>query len=357
MDEILSNKTAEAEARGRKLAEEAAQQQLSLLETALASHKADAQHLKEEELKWLQERQRLQQAAEDAELTLQRRLAEERGTIRDEARRRFEEEQRLKDLTKDQTILDLKNALDAMKKRVEQGSMERQGEVLEQSLEDQIRRGFLRDVVRPVPKGVRGADLLHGVCNESGEECGNILWEIKNTKAWSKDWIPKLKEDAIAVGAPLCLLVSVVLPPDIDRFGQLDGVWICEPASAMALAGALRQQLLALDLLHRANIGRTGKMDRLYTYLSGTEFRQKVQSVVEGFVAMQQQLAKERRAMESQWKAREKLLDRVLINTAGFYGDLQGIIGQNVIGEIRELTLGDTETKPRQLGAAADTPE
>ena len=260
-------------------------------------------------------------------------------------------------MTKDQTILDLKNALDAMKKRVEQGSMERQGEVLEQSLEDQIRRVFPRDVVRPIPKGVRGADLLHAVCNDAGEECGTILWESKNTKAWSKDWIPKLKEGAIAFGAPLCLLVSVVLPSEVERFDQVDGVWVCDPASAMALAGALRQQLLALDLLHRANIGRTGKMDRLYTYLSGTEFRQKVQSVVEGFVAMQQQLAKERRAMESQWKAREKLLDRVLINTAGFYGDLQGIIGQNVIGEIPELTLGDTETKPRQLGAAADTPE
>jgi hypothetical protein len=90
-------------------------------------------------------------------------------------------------------------------------------------------------------------------------------------------------------------------------------------------------------------------MDLLYTYLSGVEFRQKVQAVVEGFVALQKQVAKERRAMEAQWKLREKLIERVLSNTAGFYGDLQGIIGQSVIGPISELEMDDPDAEPLQL--------
>jgi hypothetical protein len=322
---------------------------MQALQSSIEEQKEALRGFREQEVALLQEKQRLQQAAEEQQLTVQRQLSEARGTLREEARKQFTEEHRLKDLEKDATIHDLKRSLDSMKQRMEQGSMERQGEALERSLEEQIRRAFQHDEVRPVPKGIRGADVLQLVRTGQGRECGAMLWESKNTKNWSLDWIPKLKQDAIAVSAHLSLLVSVVLPPGVERFGEVDGVWVCDPASAIPLATALRQQLLAVEVLQQANAGRTEKMDLLYTYLSGVEFRQKVQAVVEGFVALQKQVAKERRAMEAQWKLREKLIERVLSNTAGFYGDLQGIIGQSVIGPISELEMDDPDAEPLQL--------
>jgi len=65
----------------------------------------------------------------------------------------------------------------------------------------------------------------------------------------------------------------------------------------------------------------------LYRYLVGDEFRHRIEAIVEAFMSMQTQLQKERRAMERHWSEREKLIERVVTNTSGMYGDLQGLVG------------------------------
>ena len=65
----------------------------------------------------------------------------------------------------------------------------------------------------------------------------------------------------------------------------------------------------------------------LYAYLSGDEFRHRVEAIVEAFTAMQDQLHRERRAMERLWNEREKQIERIIANTAGMYGDVRGLIG------------------------------
>jgi hypothetical protein len=163
-----------------------------------------------------------------------------------------------------------------------------------------------------------------------GAESGVLLWETKNTKAWSAAWIPKLKDDMIEVRASLAILVSVVLPEGIRRFGQLDGIWVSDPLCAVPLAAALREQLLAVGRERTASTGKSEKMEALYQYLAGVEFKQKIEGIVEAFTSMQDQLNRERRAMERHWKQREKEIERVIKNTVGLYGDMQGIIGGQI---------------------------
>ena len=67
---------------------------------------------------------------------------------------------------------------------------------------------------------------------------------------------------------------------------------------------------------------------------------------------MQDQLNKERRAMEKHWKQREKQIERVVKNTAGLYGDMQGIIGGQ-IPAIPALELDDEAD--RQLPEESET--
>ncbi|MCB1090794.1 MAG: DUF2130 domain-containing protein, partial [Verrucomicrobiae bacterium] len=294
---------------------------------------ADVKQFREQELALRKEKRDLEKAREQAELDLARKLDEERSRIRAEAQRQADEQHRLKELEKDKTIADLKSSLDAMRRKAEQGSMETQGEVLEQDFEARLRAFFPLDDIAPVPKGIRGADLVHMVRNSLAADCGILLWEIKNTKAWGGDWIPKLKQDMIDTRATLAILMSVVLPEGIERFGQVDGVWVSDPASALPLAAALREQFVALERERQSSVGKSAKMEMLYQYLAGTEFKQKIEGIVEGFTAMQDQLNRERRAMEKQWKEREKQIERVVKNTVGLYGDMQGIIG----GQIPEI--------------------
>jgi hypothetical protein len=125
----------------------------------------------------------------------------------------------------------------------------------------------------------------------------------------------------------------------------VDGVWLADPLSALPLAAALRQQLVAVERERQASQGKSGKMEMLYGYLAGTEFKQKIEGIVEAFTAMQEQVNRERRAMEKNWKEREKQIERVIKNTVGLYGDMQGIIG-GAIPSIPALELGATLPLP-----------
>jgi hypothetical protein len=313
--------------------------QLKELRDILDEKDAAIKTFREQELELRRRQRRLEDEREALQLEVQRKLDVEREKIREDALRKVSEDHRLKDLEKDKIINDLKDSLEVMKRKAEQGSMETQGEVLELDFEAQLRGFFVHDEIQPVPKGIRGADLVQMVRTPIGTECGILLWETKNTKAWSNAWIPKLKDDMIEIRAAAAVLVSVVLPAGLHRFGQVDGVWVSEPLCAIPLAAALREQLMAVSRERQASAGKSEKMEALYQYLAGNEFKQKIEGIVEAFSSMQDQLNKERRAMERIWKQREKEIERVVKNTVGLYGDMQGIIGGR-IPTIPALELG-----------------
>jgi len=226
----LKKRLAEAENRATQKLAGQYTAQLKDLQEALAEKDAAIKMFREQELALRKKQRQLETDRESFELEAARKLDTEREKIRREALQKVGEEHRLKDLEKDKVINDLRASLEDMKRRAEQGSMETQGEVLEQEFEAQLRAFFVHDDIQPVPKGIRGADLVQTVRTPMGAESGVLLWETKNTKAWSAAWIPKLKDDMIEVRASLAILVSVVLPEDIRRFGQLDGIWVsCAP--------------------------------------------------------------------------------------------------------------------------------
>ena len=326
----LKERLAEAESKAAEKLEQRYAQQLKELQGMIEEKDADIKSFRRQELELRKKQRQLETAAEAQELELARRLDEERENIRTEVLQKADAKHRLKDLEKDKVINDLRVSLEDMKRKAEQGSMETQGEVLEQDFEAQLKALFVHDDIAPVPKGIRGADLVQTVRTPLSAEAGILLWEIKNTKAWSPQWIPKLKDDMIEIRASLAILVSVVLPAGINRFGRIDGVWVSDPLSAVALAAVLREQLMAISRERTASMGKSEKMETLYQYLAGVEFKQKIEGIVEAFTSMQDQLNKERRAMERHWKQREKEIERVVKNTVGLYGDMQGIIGGQI---------------------------
>ena len=259
--------------------------------------------------------------------------------VREEARRTATEEQHLHLSEKEKVINDLRREIVALKQKAEQGSQQLQGEVLEIELESLLKQRFPTDAIVPVSKGVRGADLLHRVRTISGRECGTIAWETKRTRNWAQSWIPKLKEDQRSQAAEIAVLVTEALPDGVRTFELIDGVWVTTPSCAMALATALRQGLVSVANERLAANGKTDKMEQLYEYLAGTEFRQKIEAIVEGFVTMKTDLESEKRALAKIWARREKQIEQVITNTALMYGNVQGIIGQSTLPEIQCLAL------------------
>jgi hypothetical protein len=206
-------------------------------------------------------------------------------------------------------------------------------------LEATLRTAFPHDEVGEVAKGVNGADCTQVVNAPSGVRCGLILWESKRTKRWSDAWLAKLREDGRRAQADLLVIVSAALPEEVAAFTCLDGVWVCKPAAAVPMAMALRATLLAAHNVRQVQAGMRTKSEEVYGYVTGPQFRRRVEALVEAFTNMTEDLAAERKAMERQWAKRAVQLERAAASTSGMFGDLQGIAGK-ALPEPAGLALG-----------------
>ena len=256
---------------------------------------------------------------------------------------RFAEEHRLKDAEKERQLADMRRQIEDLKRKAEQGSQQLQGEVGEEELENLLRSSFPSDDIRAIGQGVRGADLHQIVIDARNRQSGSILWECKNARNWSDTWIAKLKQDQRALHADLAVLVSAVLPKGCTQFALVDGVLITDFACAPGLAGVLRANLFELAQTRSAAMHKEEKLELLHRYLSGVEFRQRVEAVVEAFTAMHHDLVQERRAAERQWARRARQIDAVTLNVSGMYGDLQGILPALPSIHLLELPAADVE--------------
>lgn len=220
-----------------------------------------------------------------------------------------------------------KKLIDEMKRKAEQGSMQMQGEVQELALEALLTQSYPFDHITEVPKGVRGADCIQSVVNHAQQPCGSIVYESKRTKNFGGDWIEKLKQDQVTCKADIAVLVTETMPNDLERFGLKDGVWVCGFHEVKSVSMALRQQLISIQSVKSAEENKGDKMELLYSYLTSSEFAQNVSRIIDNYDAMEQQLRREKRAMEKLWKEREKQIWVVQENIASLFGAIKGIAG------------------------------
>ena len=318
------------EEKAKKEAQESLNIKISDLNEQLEEKTKNLKEAQRQELELRKRQRELEEKEEKLELELSRKIDAERQKIIQKTSKEFEETHRLKDAEKDKQLDDMKKQIDELKRKSEQGSQQMQGEVLELELEESLKEEFPFDVIEPVAKGVKGGDIIQTVKTQSGRICGKILWETKRTKNWSDSWIQKLKDDQRDAKADLAILVSETLPKGFHHFRLISGVWVTDILSAVSLALALRVVLIQVARERETQVGKKEKMELAYNYLTGQEFRNRVEAIVESFTAMKADLEAERRAMLKIWAKREKQIERVISNAAGMHGDLQEIAGSSL---------------------------
>lgn len=311
--------------------------------------KDNAEKLKlarKKELEFLRREESLKVKEEEMELAFQRKMQEQRNELVEQIRKQEAEKNSIKETEHQLRLKELEKQLDdqkklaeEMKRKAEQGSMQLQGEVQELILEELLRSNYPFDLIEEVGKGVRGADCVQVVRNQFGQECGKIIYESKRTKDFGGDWIEKLKKDMRSMGIDVAVIVSQCYPKGMDCFGQRDGVWICSFEEVNAVAYVLREGILRLAGAVKSQENRGEKMHMLYDYLTGIEFSEQWKAIREGFMSMKLSIQRERDAMERLWKAREKQLEKVLLNATHIRGSIEGIAGSDSI----QLSLTDED--------------
>ena len=277
------------------------------------------------------------------------RLKREKETLREEIEARTEqklnkaleqEREKIRNLVEQQTeldmaeknkvISDLSRQLKDAQRKAEQGSMQLQGEVQELAIEEWLRDQFPLDSIEEIKKGSTGADCLQTIHTRNRQNCGTIYYESKRTKSFSPAWIEKFRQDIRDKGADVGVLVTQAMPTDMPAMGLRDGIWICGFEEFRGLAIVLRDAAIRMSAALTAQDNKGDKMGMLYDFLTGNEFRQQIEAIVEGFTQMQMDLESEKRSTQSSWKKREKQIEKVLLNTNHMYGSIRGIAGNAV---------------------------
>ena len=305
---------------------------------------------REQQLDFLKKEQELKNKEAELELSVQKKLQAEREKLASDIRKLEEQRIAAKETEFQLRMKEMEEKLEAqkklaeeMKRKAEQGSMQSQGEAQELALEELLRNTFPFDLIEEVGKGVRGADCIQIVRNNLGQECGKIIFESKRTKDFANDWIEKLKADMRNQGADVAVIVTQAFPKDMESFGEKDGVWICSFSEAKPVVQMLRDAVIKIFIASKSQENKGDKMHLLYDYLTSREFAEQWQAIREGFMSMKLSIQKERDAMEKLWKAREKQLEKVLLNSAHIRGSIEGISGTDVDLNLLEDSSGSEE--------------
>lgn len=307
------------------------------LEQSIAEKNEKIKSMSAQELALRQEKAKLEEQRQELELDVQRRVDAEKKRIEESVRNSESEKFRLKEAEYQKKIEDAQKANDDMARKLEQGSQQLQGEVLELEIENLLRQAFPHDKIEPVKKGARGADVIQTVLTRLGQSCGKIVWEAKRAEKWSKAWIQKLKDDQQAAGAELAVIITTAMPNDSkEPFCMIDDVWVVSFSCVRPVAETLRLILLEGNKHRSLEANKNEKMEELYRYICSPQFIQKLRAIDNAFSEMKVALDSEKAAMIKIWKRREAQIARVTQNMMGMVGELQAI-GQNSIPQLEEI--------------------
>jgi hypothetical protein len=301
--------------------------ELESMRVAASDYRLTITNLQASELAQRKRARDLEEREKSVALEVERQVDEQLVLVEEAAGKRVAEQYRLKDAEKDKQISDVRRQLEEAHRKAEQVSQQLQGEVAELDLEEQLRRAFPQDQFESVSTGQRGADVLQRVVDSRGQVCGTIIWERKNAKNFSDTWIPKLREDQRESHADVAVLVTAKLPKDVHSFGPKGRVWIASPMVVVALAHALRSGLLEIARARIVAEGVTGKQTALTEYINGTEFRQRIEAMLDPILALIEDLERECRATELTWARRRKRQEQIIRSIGGLWGDISGIMG------------------------------
>lgn len=233
---------------------------------------------------------------------------------------------------------DTNRLLQEMEKKVLQGSQQNQGEILEVDIEKKLKGFFPFDIISEVPKGFPGVDIILEVRTNDGKIAGKIAVEIKNTKAFQNEWVKKLTDDTIKIGADVAILVTTALPKDLPQGGIVNNILIIGYNQIQTSFDIMRNLIIRISEIRESQNGKAGKLELLYDYFTSPKFKNTYEGIISIIANMEEEVKKDKRAFELMIEKREKSLERVKTNTILFYSDIRKI-GDGTIPEFENKEI------------------
>lgn len=314
------------------------QMQMNDLEIQLKERESAIEAANNQQLLLTRQLREANERQQKMDIEVEQKVMEKLDAVQSDAKTRAEDLYKLQLAQRDKKIKDIEQQLETARRTAEQGSQQTQGEVVEIEFEKELAAKYPLDQFAPVPKGFDGADLIQTVVNSTGKKTGSIIWEFKNTKSFSNEWITKLKKDQQQANADVAVLVTRTLPKDVQEVEMIDGVLVVSFSVAIPVSAILRKSIEDLSYSQLVTQGQDEKMRLIYGYLTGSQFKTKIKAIVSAFKSLKEDIETEKRAYNRIWAKREKLLDHVIDSASSMYGDIEGIAG-SAAPRIEELEM------------------
>jgi|GEM_PF-1307388 len=306
--------------------------QLEQLESELKRKSAQLIELNQTKAKLIQLSREMEEKEAAIHLKMEAELSNRLAKMKSSVKRQIELESELRIKEKQNVIDSLKKKLQDATQRIEQGSIQMQGEVMELTAEEILREANPADLIEEVKKGVNGFDAKQTICF-NGKEIGSIGYEVKNTKVWSNSFIDKIKSDNLEARCDLLVIVSKTLPNEMEgqKFKLINGVWITSLHFLADLSVLLRFGVLKVHEQRITQHNGDTKAHLLYAFLTSQECQALFNSMMEGLKALEEMNNEEEKKLQSLFKKRKKHLEQLLSNFISYYGTMKGISNDSIL--------------------------
>jgi len=143
------------------------------------------------------------------------------------------------------------STIEDLQKKATQGTTVDQGSSAEMQLGEFLKKIFKdkSDKITEYAKGVAGGDWLHEVRENDFTIC-KILYERKNTKSWSNEWVKKLQDDMKDSKSDVGIIFTRATPKDFPKDVPWDhkgNIFICKYDFTALRALATTQRWYLVD--------------------------------------------------------------------------------------------------------------
>ena len=161
-----------------------------------------------------------------------------------------------------------------------QRSVELQGEVQEELIQDFLRSSFPEDTVEEVKKGARGADCLFSINYKDKKNLAQIYFESKDNKHFKEEWVDKLLKDMKAKNIGHSILVTTALPKDfnkakngyVGRHGNRIIIIPDDDTILHAVVSLIRGNLINMYKIKK-NLNVSKELTKLWNHITGPSFQ------------------------------------------------------------------------------------
>lgn len=221
-----------------------------------------------------------------------------------------------------------------LQRRLQRRTANELGDEGEIDLFEALMTAFPQDQIARTPKGVEGGDVIQRVFS-AGAMVGALVYEAKNHRRWMSKWPAKLRQDQLAAEADHCVLVTSAFPTGASQLAIIEGVVVCSPARAVAVADILRRVVIQAHRLKLSNADRTTKVEMLYSFLTSdraADFWGQIETATDDMIGLDRA---ETAAHQKTWNRRAELIRAI----QAAHNDLTGQIDTIISGDL-ELEIG-----------------